>query len=175
VWNPAGRARVAEHLRHRAAARQAGDEPVAQLAGQGLRLRAEARDVDRDRVIEIDEAVLPHLEADRVRFPVQGVVDLLAAEQRPHRLHVLLERAEAHRLLAEGAHRGVAGAEADEAAAGGDPVDGGDAVGHHRREAQAGHVQPGAETHAARLLAARASTAQQLDRIIWLSVTQQCE
>ena len=145
-------ARVGEHLRDRAAAGQARDEPVAQLAGQGLRLRAEGRDVDRDRVVEIDEAMLAHLEPDRVGLAVQRVVDLFAAEQGADGLHVRLERSEAHRLLAERAHRGVAGAEPDEAAAGREAVDGGDAVRRHRREPEPGHVHPGAEAHAPRLL-----------------------
>ena len=47
---------------------------------------------------------------------------------------------------------GVAGAEADDAAAGRQAIDGGDAVGDHRGEPEAGHVHAGAEPHAARLL-----------------------
>src|SRR4026209_710691 len=93
--------RVGQHLGHRAAAGQSGDEPVSQLSREGLGLGAEPRDVDRDRVVQVDEAVLSHLEADGTRLAVERVVDLLAAEQGPHGLHVLAERGPAHRLLGQ--------------------------------------------------------------------------
>ncbi len=83
----------AEHLRHGSAARQARHETIPELAGQGLRLGAEARDIERDAGLEIDEAVLAHLEADRVRLAVERVVHLLPVEQRTDHADVFAERA----------------------------------------------------------------------------------
>ena len=135
---------MGEHGGHAAAAGEAGDEPVGELAREGLGLGTEARDVERDWMLEVDEVVLAHLEADGMRLAVEGVFHLVAREEGAHHLHVLTKRAEAHGLVAEGAHGGVAGAEADEAAAGGEAIDGGDAVGGHGGEAEPGHVHSGA-------------------------------
>ena len=39
-------------------------------------------------MLEVDEAVLAHLEADGMRLPVEGVVHLVAREESAHHLHV---------------------------------------------------------------------------------------
>jgi len=88
---------VGQHLGDTAAARQARDQPVADLPGQRLRLRPERRDVDRDRMLDVDEAVLAHLEADALAL----VLDLLAAQEPSHHADVLAERRQLHRPLAE--------------------------------------------------------------------------
>jgi hypothetical protein len=122
-------------------------------------------------VVQIDEAMLAHLEPDRMGLALQRVVDLLASQQRSHDLDVLAERRQPHRPATEQAQRRVTGAEADEAPPWRQPVDRRDAVRHDRRQPQRRHVHAGTDTHGTRRLR---STAQQFDRMIGLSVTQQC-
>jgi hypothetical protein len=138
-------ARVRQHLVHRPAARQAGDEPVADLSRQRLSFRAEAGDVERHGVLEIDESMLAHLETDAVGLAVQAVLDVLAAEEPAYGLDVLAKRSQTHRALTEQAHAGVAGAEAHEAAARRQTIDRRDAVGGHRSEAEPWNVHAGAQ------------------------------
>src|SRR5207237_1352164 len=108
---------VGQHVRHRSPTRQARHEPVAELPRERLSLRAEAGDVERDRMLEVDEPVLAHLEADATRLAAERVVDLLAPQEPADRLDVLPKGLEPHGPLPEQAHAGVAGAEADEAPA----------------------------------------------------------
>ena len=67
----------------------------------------------------------------------QRVVDLLAVQQGAQHAQVLAELARLHRVLAHDAHGGVAGADAEEGAAGRELVDGGDRMGGDRRQPDA--------------------------------------
>src|SRR4029434_5942343 len=84
------------------------DEPVAELADRAQRQWTVGRQVERDRMDEIEEPEVLVEETDRSCHPVQRVLDLLAGKQRANDVEVFAEIADLHRVHAHHAHGGVA-------------------------------------------------------------------
>ena len=84
--------------------------------------------MDRHRRREAEEAHIPVLEPDRARRAVMAEFDFLAMQQAAHHAQILPEGRRLHRLQAHDAHGGVAGADAEEGAAGRQAVDGRDGM-----------------------------------------------
>ena len=127
--------------------------PVAVGAGRLERQRAVGGDVDRHRMADVDEARVGMQEADvgalaSLGAVSQRIVDFLAVQQRAQHAQVFAEGAGLDRVLAHDTHRGVAGADAQEGAAGRQLVDGGDRMRGDRRQPHAGHRHAGAEPDA---------------------------
>jgi hypothetical protein len=125
-------------------------------------------------MLEVDEAVLAHLEPDRVALALQRVVDLLAPQQLANDLDVFTERRQSHGPAAEQAQAGVAGAETDETPAGARRLIVAMPFAAAGASRSAGTLTPVPSRIRRVACAASASTAQQFDRMIGLSVTQQC-
>jgi len=105
-----------------AAGRDGEDEPVAVLAGQLHRARAEARDVERDLRLEAEILRVVRQHPDGTNAVVVAVVHRLAAQQGGQHAQVLVVLRDAHGSLAHRAHRRVAGADAQVHAARRQPV-----------------------------------------------------
>ena len=119
-----------------AASREARDDRVAELSGEGLSFRTNRADVDRDRRFT-KVAELVALKADLVDGSVQCGVDLVSVQQRSYHSDIFPETRDGHRALADRPHRSVAGTEPQERPARREPVDRRNAVGDNRRKAQA--------------------------------------
>ena len=122
-----------------------------ELGRERTRARSEGREVERDRILGIEERQLGIEEADLALLSLHLEVDRLAAQQavdlRDVGLHVLdLDRAESH-----GAPGGEAGADAEVDAAGRQRVERGQRIGGDRRDAIGRHQHAGAEADAARV------------------------
>src|SRR4029079_4004906 len=85
-------------------------------------------DVDRNRMLDVDESAVEVQEPNRPGEAVLRVLDLVAPEQPPHDAEVLAESADGHRIHAHHAHRGVPGTDTEEDAPWGETVDGRDRV-----------------------------------------------
>ncbi|CAN5727786.1 hypothetical protein BH10PSE6_BH10PSE6_41620 [soil metagenome] len=124
------------------------DAAVAVGARAPERQRAVGGDIDRYRMLDIDKAPVGMQEADLLPLAVQLVLDLLAVQEGTQHTQILAEGARLHRVLAHHAHRGVAGADAEEGAAGRELVNGGDRVRRDRGESHRRHGDAGAEPDA---------------------------
>jgi hypothetical protein len=79
------------------------------------------------------------------------VVDGLTREQRTHDAEIFAELLQRHRILAHHAHRGVAGADAEEDPARRELIDARDRMCGHGRDARAGDRDAGADVNALRV------------------------
>ena len=139
---------VGSDLGQSSAAREARDDCVTELSGEGLRSRADGTDVDRDRrAIEMTQLI--GLESDLVGGAIERVVDLVSVQERSHHSDIFAEACDGHRALTDHAHGGVAGAESEERPSGSKSIDGRDAVRDNRGETQAGDRETGTEPHGA--------------------------
>ena len=134
------------------AGRDREHHPVAELARELHRPRAEGRDVERDARLEAHVLLLADEHLDRARGAGRPVVHRLAPQQTAQHPQVLGVLRDAHRGLAHAAGGGVAGADAQVHAAGGEPVEGGHRGHVHRRDAGAADRDPGPQADAASLL-----------------------
>ena len=111
-------------------------EPLgAEVRGQPARLGTERRDRERDRVVGVDEAEVGVEESDLAARAFGLPLDGLVAQERLHHAQVLTQVGELDRGQAHGAPPGEPGADAELDAARRQPVEGGEAVGRHRRDA----------------------------------------
>ena len=129
-------------LDRRDAARHILDEAFpagVELCGQRLRLRTIGRDVQRDRVLCVDEADLGIEETDLAALAFDRRLDGVAGEERVDDTDILLHVGELHRAQSHRAARREAGADAEIDPAGREAAqrregvsgDGGDAVRRH--------------------------------------------
>ena len=129
-----------------------GDPSVADLARELERLGAVGRDVNRNRILEIDITVIGMEKADRALALALAVHHFLAAQQLAAHLDILahpfeLDRRQAHRIAS-----GKAGADTQHRAARREQVDGRDRMGGDRLDAVGGNRHAGAELDSLRML-----------------------
>src|SRR6516164_8437249 len=89
------------------------DEPVTELPGHAHDLPPKGGDIDRDRTIEIDDALTRVEKADRPRDVALAVFYRLAAQQPLDGAHIISKLARLHRRKAHGSPAGVSSAETE--------------------------------------------------------------
>src|SRR5216684_2921520 len=124
------------------------DPAVTVHPGGFARLGAIGRNIDRNRVFEVDEVAIAMEESNLAGHATKGVIDRLAVEQRADHAQVLAELLERHRMLPHHTHRGVPRPDPEKDAPRRDLVDRRDRMRGNRRDTSAGNRDAGANLDA---------------------------
>src|SRR5216684_1680550 len=106
------------------------------------------RNIDRNRVFEVDEVAIAMEESNLAGHAAEGVFDRLAVEQRADHAQIFAELLERHRMLPHHAHRGMPRPDPEKDAPRRDLVDRRDRMRGNRRDTSAGNRDAGANLDA---------------------------
>src|SRR5713101_5950420 len=106
------------------------------------------RNIDRNRVFEVDEVAIAMEKSDLAGRASEGVIDRLAVEQRADHAQIFAELLEWHRMLPHHAHRGMPRPDPEKDAPRRDLVDRRDRMRGNRRDTSAGNRDAGANLDA---------------------------
>ena len=121
-------------------------QSIAKFSRSAESQRAIGRNIDGNRLFQVDEFQVLVQKFDRPRGAVQAIFDLFSAQQGADYPQVFAEISDLHRLHTHDPHGRMTGPNPQKGPAGGEAINRGNRVRRHRGNARPRNSNPGADT-----------------------------